>query len=76
MTAEMLINLLRELPPEMKIVVRGYEEGYNDISQLKKIKLRHDAESKWYYGEYFKANSDGTTDAVELFGENKNEENK
>ena len=76
MTAEVLINLLRELPPEIKIVVRGYEEGYNDISQLKPIKLRHDADSKWYYGEYFKGNSDSATDAVELFGENKNEENK
>ncbi len=48
MTAEELINLLKGLPPEIKIVVRGYEEGFNDISQLKPIKLMHAADSKWY----------------------------
>ena len=56
MTAEELINSLKELPPEIKIVVRGYEEGFNDISQLKPLKLMHAADSKWYYGEYFKNN--------------------
>lgn len=73
MTAKELINLLQELPPEIKIVVRGYEEGYNDIQQLKPLKLRKKMNAKWYYGEYFANDSEHSIDAFELYGENKNE---
>lgn len=74
MTAEELINQLKELPPEIKIVVRGYEEGFNDILQLKPVELIHSKNSKWYYGEYFKTDSNKSISAIELYGENKNEE--
>jgi len=76
MTAKELIKLLQQLPPEIKIVVRGYEEGYNDIQQLKPVKLKQDVNAKWYYGEYLKDDSELSIDAVELYGENmKDEEN-
>ncbi len=39
MTAKELINLLQELPSEIKVVVRGYEDGYNDIQQLNTLRL-------------------------------------
>ena len=71
MTASELINLLQGLPPEIKIVVRGYEEGYNDIQQLKPLKLRQDRNAKWYYGEYRENDSEHSIDAFELYGENK-----
>lgn len=74
MTAKEFINLLHELPHQIKIGVRGYEEGYNDIQQLKPVKLRHDMNAKWYYGEYFEDNSEHSIDAFELYGENKNQE--
>ena len=35
MIAQELIQHLKTLPPNTKIVVRGYEDGYNDILQLK-----------------------------------------
>jgi hypothetical protein len=35
MTASELIKLLQEFPPDTKIVVRGYEDGYNDIIKLR-----------------------------------------
>lgn len=73
MTAKELIHLLQELPPETKIVVRGYEDGYNDIHQLKPVKLRKDMNAKWYYGEYFENNKEHSIAAIELYGENKNE---
>ena len=76
MTAEEPINLLKELPPEIKIVVRGCEEEYNDISELKPVKLMYGVDSEWYYGEYSKSNSNDKIDAIELFGENKQEERK
>lgn len=73
MTAKELIILLIELPPEIKIVVRGYEDGYNDIQQLKPVKLKHNINAEWYYGEYFKDDSASSVDAIELYGENSNE---
>jgi hypothetical protein len=76
MTVKELTNLLKQLPPDIKIVVRGYEEGYNDILQLKPLKLIQDINAKWYYGEYSKSDSEDVIDAVELYGENKNEERK
>ena len=74
MTAKELINQLQQLPPEIKMVVRGYEEGYNDIMQLKPVKLKQDVNAKWYYGEYLKDDSEGSIDAIEVYGENKKEE--
>lgn len=74
MTAKELINLLQEQPPEIKVVVRGYEDGYNDIQQLKPMKLRREINTKWYYGEYFNEDSENSIDAIELYGENKNQE--
>ena len=38
MTAQELIQHLQTLPPDTKIVVRGYEDGYNDILKLKEVK--------------------------------------
>ena len=72
MNAKELINLLQHVPPETKIVVRGYEDGYNDIQQLKPVKIMHNSASKWYYGEYFGSEAVESIDAVELFGENLN----
>ncbi len=74
MTAKELIDLLQEQPPEIKVVIRGYEEGYNDIRQLKPLKLRRDINAEWYYGEYFKDDSYHSIDAISLYGENKNQE--
>lgn len=55
-------------------MVRGYEDGYNDIRQLKPLKLRREINAKWYYGEYFNDDSENSIDAIELYGENKNQE--
>ncbi len=74
MTAKELIILLQELPPEIKVVIRGYEEGYNDIQQLKPLKLRKMIDAKWYYGEYTKTDTAYSIDAVDLYGENKKPE--
>lgn len=74
MTAKELITQLQKLSPEIKIVVRGYEEGYNDIQQLKPVKLKQEPNAKWYYGKYTKDDSTNSIDAIELYGENKEQE--
>jgi hypothetical protein len=52
MTASELIRKLNDLPPETKIVVRGYENGYNDIITLRKLTITVNKENKWWDGEY------------------------
>jgi hypothetical protein len=71
MTASELITFLQMQPPDIKIVVRGYEEGYNDISQLIPVNISEGKNSKWYYGEYLKNNTNSSISAIELFVENK-----
>lgn len=73
MTAKELILHLQVLPPETKIVVRGYEDGYNDIQNLRPVKIKYHPDAAWYYGEYADSKDTGTIDAIELFGENTNE---
>jgi hypothetical protein len=72
MTASELINELQKLLPETKIIVRGYEDGYNDILQLKPVKIKRKADSSWYEGEYEDNPDEDAVTAINLFGENKN----
>lgn len=74
MNAKELIELLKNLPPDQKVVIRGYEDGFNDIQELRKVRIVHKPDSKWYYGEYALSDKLGAIEAFELFGENKNEE--
>ena len=71
MTALELITLLQSQPPDIRVVIRGYEDGYNDIAQIVPVNISKANNKKWYYGEYFKTNSENKIGAIELFGENK-----
>jgi hypothetical protein len=71
MTAKELILKLQQLEPDTKIVVRGYEDGYNDIIKLKEVKIKIAKYAAWYYGEYEDSNDPDAVEAVDIFGENK-----
>ena len=70
MTVQQLIQHLQSLPPDTKIVVRGYEDGYNDILKLKPVKIKLNENAHWYEGEYKDCEDADTINAVDLFGEN------
>lgn len=74
MTANQLIELLQKLPPDIDVVIRGYEEGYNPISELKHRSLiPHPNQDKDYNGEFIDLKSqEGLKEfeAVELYGKN------
>ncbi|MEI6139295.1 MAG: hypothetical protein WCP85_08520 [Mariniphaga sp.] len=75
MTAQELITQLQTLPPDTKVVIRGYEDGYNDILRLKKVKIRAKVDAHWFDGEFEDCNDThalDAMDAVDLYGENKN----
>lgn len=71
MTAEQLIKELQGLSPDTKIVVEGYEGGYNDISSLKEISITPDKFSEWWDGMY-DDDSLGSP-AICIYGYNKKE---
>lgn len=72
MTAKELIIELQKLLPDTKVVVRGYEDGYNDILELKPVIIKQVPGSNWYDGEYDASTDEGAIDAINLLGENTN----
>jgi hypothetical protein len=63
------------LPPDTRIIIRGYEDGYNDILLLiPMIIIPHPEQKAGYYGEYARSRDEekktGAISAVELYGEN------
>jgi hypothetical protein len=52
MTAKELIDNLKDLPPETRICVRGYEGGIDYAQILRQVKILHNANKEWYYGNH------------------------
>jgi hypothetical protein len=72
MNLEELIEQLKKYPPEMQVVVAGYEGGYNDISLIKTCAISINKNKDWYYGQHDDAEKDEqATEALVLSGENK-----
>jgi hypothetical protein len=51
MTVKELIARLQELPPDMEVVQRGYEDGWNPISTVTTLKVIA-CDGAWYNGHY------------------------
>jgi hypothetical protein len=64
-----LIKMLEQYPPEMTVVVRGYEDGYDDVQEIRSVTIKHDPEAKWYNGQYTLSDDQGSFDAIQLFGD-------
>ena len=72
MTTTELIQQLQSLPPETKVVVRGYEDGYNDILRLRVLKIKPNENAHWFEGEYEESKDADAIDCIDLYGENQN----
>jgi len=53
-------------------MIRGYEDGYNDVLKLKPVIIKPKADSHWFDGEFENSNDADAIDAIDLNGENKN----
>ena len=60
MTTSQLIAKLSQFPPDMKVVVRGYEEGLDDVFEIKTVKVEEGAK-KWLWSGLYGL-SDGSDD--------------
>ena len=52
MTVAQLIEQLKNYPPDLPVVVSGYEGGYNDVDAFETIKIIRDHNKEWYYGKH------------------------
>ena len=54
MTVAELIRLLQRHPPDLRVVVDGYEDGYDDLSpgQLQTVKITLNTGTRDYVGKH------------------------
>ncbi|UBF24179.1 hypothetical protein K9N68_20965 [Kovacikia minuta CCNUW1] len=78
-----LIETLSQFDPETRVVVAGYEGGFNDITQIQPCEIRLNMYQDWFYGSHGKADDAQIQQllpdapiaaAVVLKGENQNSE--
>jgi len=62
MNVNQLIKRLQMYPPDLRVVVRGYEGGYDDVNNFEQLKIVLDYHSEWYYGKH--------EDVESLYGNN------
>lgn len=70
MTIRELIAHLDQYPPDVRIVVSGYEGGYNDVTILKTVQIKPDARTEWWMGQHEEAEEKGEM-ALLLAGKNR-----
>jgi hypothetical protein len=47
-----LIERLRACRQDARVVVQGYENGYDDISAVKEVSIKPAIDPQWYDGKY------------------------
>ncbi|MGK7924300.1 MAG: hypothetical protein AB4290_03430 [Spirulina sp.] len=60
MSIEELVKLLEKFPPQTRVVVAGYQNGYNDITKISQIALRLHANQCWSCGAHALAAPDAS----------------
>ena len=80
MIVKELIQLLQDHDPDKKVIVRGYEGGYNEVLEIVQMDIvPHPQQQASYNGEYENTYFDDevpdtATAAIELRGENRKSE--
>ncbi len=72
MTVNELIAELRKHPPETRVVVSGYEDGFDDISRLISTSIVPTPNAKAYEGRW--ESEESGEPAIFLFGRGRDEE--
>ena len=76
MTVKELIAALQNYSPDLRVIVLGYEEGYDDITLVKQIAIMPEEKPVWYKGRYDDAPTvkvDQAEQAVLVYGRNEEE---
>lgn len=67
MIIEELIKQLQRYPKNSRVVVQGYEEGYDEITTLMEISIRPNPSHEWYNGRYESSDNAASETAVLIF---------
>ena len=62
-----LIALLSQMPADADVVVKGYEEGVDDVVDVTLVQIRRNVHTEWYYGKHAIDNT-GDVQAVFIAG--------
>jgi hypothetical protein len=49
----------------MRVIISGYEDGYNDISIFEEKEIAIDVLTEWYYGQHISADDEYRLEKVE-----------
>ena len=52
MIVKELIEYLQTVDPELKVFIKGYEAGYNDVNTFNHEELVLNVNNIWYYGKH------------------------
>jgi hypothetical protein len=52
MTVKELIEYLQTIDPELRVFVKGYEAGYNDVNNINHEEMVLNMNNIWYYGKH------------------------
>ena len=64
MTVQELISKLSTLDPNRRVIIQGYEGGYEDIGYIGEKPINLNVNTEWYYGPH--AGADRDSDAHEI----------
>jgi hypothetical protein len=58
-----LIEILKQQPPDMRVIVDGYEGGYSDVRNIRQTPIKLNVHTSWYYGPHDRCqdNEEGET---------------
>jgi hypothetical protein len=51
-TVAELIKQLSQINPDCRVILRGYEGGFKDVTLLIEKPIRVDVNTSWYYGPH------------------------
>lgn len=67
MTVSELIEELSKHSGNIRVVIRGYEDGVDDVEKLKIYKLKLNSNKEWYYGKHSVVENNDNYDEFGLF---------
>jgi hypothetical protein len=74
MTIKELVQKLQNYPEDTRVLVEGYEGGFDHVDRVREGVFVADISSKWYYGDHgeVKEHSNNTFSGIVLMSREKN----
>ena len=72
MTVKELNEKLNSFADDMIVLVGGYEDGFNDISEIRELKIKLNVNKHWFEGAHEESDDTTTREAIAFLGTNKN----